>query len=217
MRLRQSNSNYALHQYNGAMTDRPYSPAAERNREPILKVLRSWLPKSGRMLEIGAGTGQHVLYFAPVFPLWQWQPTDHPGELQTLRAGLLDHGLANVEEPRALDVTGDWAEETYDAAYSANTAHIMHFPEVQAMFAGVGQHLNPGGLFVLYGPFKRSGQHNASSNAEFDASLRRRDPGMGIRDLDDLDRLAESCGLERIAELRMPANNHILVFHKSDE
>jgi cyclopropane fatty-acyl-phospholipid synthase-like methyltransferase len=198
------------------MTDRPYSPAAERNREPILKVLRSWLPRSGRMLEIGAGSGQHVLYFAPVFPLWQWQPTDHPDELPTLQAGLLDHGLANIEKPLALDVSGNWPGETYDAAYSANTAHIMHYPEVEAMFAGVGQHLNPGGLFVLYGPFMRSGSHNAPSNADFDASLRRRDPGMGIRDLDDLDRLAARCGLQRIAELRMPANNHILIFHKSD-
>ena len=198
------------------MIDRPYSPAAERNREPILKVLRSWLPKSGRMLEIGAGTGQHTLHFAPVFPLWQWQPTDHPNEFSTLQAGLLDHGLANIEEPLALDVMGHWPEETFDAVYSANTAHIMHFREVEAMFAGVGQHVNPGGLFVLYGPFMHGGIHKAPSNADFDASLRRRDPGMGIRDLEDLDRLAGGCGLARIAELRMPANNHILVFHQNE-
>jgi len=199
------------------MSDRPHSPAAERNREPILKVLRAWLPRSGRMLEIGAGTGQHARYFAPAFPLWQWQPTDHPDELPTLQAGLSDHGLANIEPALALDVTGAWPEEYFDAAYSANTAHIMHFPAVEAMFAGAGRHLNAGGLFVLYGPFMRDGRHNAQSNADFDISLRRRDPGMGIRDLNDLDRLAARGGLERIAELRMPANNYILIFHKREE
>lgn len=196
------------------MTDKPHSPAAERNREPILKVLRAWLSKSGRMLEIGAGTGQHALFFAPAFPLWQWQPTDRPEEISNLEAGLLDHGQRNIETPIGLDVKGRWPDQHFDAVYSANTAHIMHFPAVEAMFGGVGRHLNPGGLFLLYGPFMRDGRHNAPSNAEFDASLRARDPGMGIRDLVDLDRLAGHNGLERIAELRMPANNHILIFHK---
>jgi len=196
------------------MTDRPYSPAAERNREPILKVLRAWLSKSGRMLEIGSGTGQHAVFFAPALPLWQWQPSEHPDELPTLQAGLEGHGVANIGHPLALDVTGEWPEEKFDAAYSANTAHIMHFPAVEAMFAGVGARLNSNGLFVLYGPFARNGRYNAASNAEFDASLRARDPGMGIRDVEQLDQLGEVCGLERIAELRMPANNHILIFHK---
>lgn len=201
--------------YNAGMTERPHSPAAERNREPILKVLHAWLPKSGRMLEIGAGTGQHALFFAPAFPLWQWQASDRPEELSSLEEGLLDHGQPNLEAPIALEVTGYWPEARFDAVYSANTAHIMHVPAVGAMFAGVGQCLNPGGLFVLYGPFMRHGRHNAQSNADFDASLRARDPGMGIRDLGDLDRLGAEAGLERIAELRMPANNHILIFHKS--
>lgn len=196
------------------MTDRPHSPAAERNREPILKVLRAWLPKSGRMLEIGSGTAQHATFFAPALPLWHWQPSEHPNELPTLQAGLDGHGVANIAPPIALDVTGAWPDANFDAAFSANTAHIMHFPAVEAMFAGVGARLNPRGLFVLYGPFARNGQHNAPSNLEFDASLRARDPGMGIRDVEQLERLGEGCGMARIAELRMPANNHILVFHK---
>ena len=99
------------------MTDRPCSPAAERNREPILKVLRAWLPKSGRMLEIGSGTGQHAIFFAPALPLWQWQPSEHPDELPTLQAGLEGHGVANIGHPLALDVTGEWPEEQFDAAY----------------------------------------------------------------------------------------------------
>lgn len=202
--------------YNAGMTERPHSPAAERNREPILKVLRAWLPKSGRMLEIGAGTGQHARFFAPAFPLWQWQASDRPEQLPSLEAGLRDHDQPNLEAPIALEVTGHWPQARFDGVYSANTAHIMHVPAVRAMFAGVGQCLNPGGLFVLYGPFMRHGRHSAQSNADFDASLRARDPGMGIRDLDDLDRLAAGAGLERIAELRMPANNHILIFHKRE-
>jgi len=197
------------------MTDRPHSPAAERNRGPILEVLRVWLPGSGRMLEIGSGTGQHATFFAPALPLWQWQPSEHPNQFPTLQAGLEGHAMENIERPVVLDVTGRWPEEKFDAVYSANTAHIMHFPAVEAMFAGVAGRLNSRGLFVLYGPFARSGRHNAPSNAEFDANLRARDPGMGIRDVEQLDLLAEECALERIAELRMPANNHILVFHKS--
>lgn len=177
-------------------------------------MLRAWLPKSGRMLEIGSGTGQHATFFAPALPLWQWQPSEHPSELPTLQAGLEGHGIANIELPIVLDVTDAWPDANFDGAFSANTAHIMHFPAVEAMFAGVGARLNARGLFLLYGPFARNGHHNAPSNAEFDASLRARDPGMGIRDVEQLDRLGEACNLERIAELRMPANNHILVFHK---
>jgi cyclopropane fatty-acyl-phospholipid synthase-like methyltransferase len=166
------------------------------------------------MLEIGSGTGQHAAFFAPALPLWHWQPSEHPNQLSTLQAGLAGQGTANIGRPLALDVAGKWPEEQFDAAYSANTAHIMHLSAVEAMFAGVGARLNSRGLFVLYGPFARNGGHSAPSNAEFDASLRARDPGMGIRDVEQLDRLGEEHGLERIAELRMPANNHILVFHK---
>jgi len=194
--------------------ERPYSVAAERNREPILKVLRAWLPKSGRLLEIGSGTGQHVLSFAHALPLWQWQPSERSQELSRLQCGLRAHGQPNIEPALALDVTGTWPDETFTAVYSANTAHIMSLPAVEAMFEGVGQRLKPGGLFVLYGPFMRDGRHTAPSNAEFDASLRAQDPQMGIRDLNDLDRWAGRCALERIAELRMPANNHTLIFHK---
>lgn len=196
---------------------RPFSPAAERNREPIRRVLAAWLPESGDMLEIGAGTGQHARYLAESLPSWRWQPTNRPEEFSQLADGLAGVELDNLESPRPLDVTGEWPEGAWDAVYSANTAHIMDWPAVEAMFAGVGRSLKPGGLFVLYGPFMRGGRHNAPSNAEFDAGLRARGAGMGIRDLDDVDRLAESHRLLRIAELAMPANNHTLIFRRADD
>ena len=193
--------------------DRPFSPAAERNREPIRQVLAAWLPESGEILEIGAGTGQHARYFAEAFPGWTWHPTNWPEEIAQLEAGLAAVELDNLQPPRPLDVTSDWPDGTWDAVYSANTAHIMAWPAVEAMFAGVGERLAAAaGSFVLYGPFMRGGRHMAPSNAEFDEGLRRRGGGMGIRDLDDLDRLAASAGLERIAELAMPANNLTLIF-----
>lgn len=169
------------------------------------------------MLEIGAGTGQHARYFAERLPGWSWQPTDHPDAMARLNAGLAGAAAKNLKPPMPLDVTGDWPEARWDAVYSANTAHIMSWPAVRAMFAGAAAALDPGGLLVLYGPFRIGGRHHADSNAAFDADLRSRPGDMGIRDLDDLDTLASSSGLERIAELRMPANNHVLVFHRTGE
>lgn len=192
--------------------DRPFSPAAERNREPILRVLAEWLPASGRMLEIGAGTGQHARYFAERLSGWRWQPTDHPDRLADLSRGLYGIDLPNIDSPLPLDVTRTWPDGRWDAVYSANTAHIMAWPAVCAMFAGAAEALTGQGLFFLYGPFRRHGLHHAQSNADFDASLRARPGGMGVRDLAELDRLAESLGLERVAELQLPANNHMLIF-----
>ena len=173
------------------------------------------------MLEIGSGTGQHASFFGTALSRppwqWQWQPSERPAELHRLNAGLAHYRTEGGPEPIALDVSGAWPKGPFDAAFSANTAHIMHWREVVAMLSGVARCLRSGGLFFLYGPFKRAGRHNASSNAEFDASLRQRDAEMGIRDLQDLDREAEACGLQRIAEIRMPANNHILVFRKAGE
>lgn len=195
------------------MNARPHSAAAARNREPIGRVLPKLLGESaGSVLEIGSGTGQHAVYLAGRLPDWRWQPSEHPAELATLHAGLDGIAPANVLAPVALDVAGEWPSGPFMAAYSANTAHIMHWPEVEAMFAGVGRMLASGGRFALYGPFNRDGRHTAPSNAEFDAMLRRRDPGMGLRDLAEIDALAQRNALVRIAELAMPANNLMLVF-----
>ncbi|MDT8439193.1 MAG: DUF938 domain-containing protein [Wenzhouxiangellaceae bacterium] len=193
------------------MTDRPHSEAAARNRVPIADALARALPPTGRLLEIGSGTGQHACYCAARLHGWGWQPSEHPGMLQTLNAGLAD-SPDNVEAPLTLDVAGEWPGDRFDAVFSANTAHIMHWPEVEAMFSGVARVLNGSGCFLLYGPFKRDGIHHADSNAAFDASLQARDPGMGVRDLVDVDALAGRVGLMRTAELLLPANNHILMF-----
>lgn len=197
------------------MSHRPFSAAAERNREPILNSLRHLLADSGRALEIGSGTAQHVLHFAPALPGWVWQPSEAPDQFETLVASLSDPARPQtIRAPITLDVAAEWpvSAETFDVIYSANTAHIMSWLEVEAMFAGVAKRLSVEGQFILYGPFKLGGRHHAESNAQFDASLRQRDPVMGIRDLDALDTLAATVGLVRVAEFAMPANNHLLVF-----
>lgn len=194
----------------------PRSPASERNRDPILAVLRRHLPARGTLLEIGAGTGQHAAYFARHFPALCWIATDrrdnHPG----IRAWIEHAGLDNLRGPEELDVTDDvWPVREADAVFSANTAHFMHWPEVEAMIAGVGRALQPGGVFCLYGPFRYGDRHTAESNERFDAQLRVEDPSMGIRDAEEIGRLAGAAGLALVEDVAMPANNRTLVFQKS--
>lgn len=198
------------------MNQRPFSAAAERNSEPILSILKAWLPETGRVLEIGSGTGQHAERFASAFQRLEWQPSETDEALPTLVAGLSGVELDNLNDPIALDVQGPWPEGPFEAIYSANTVHIMHWPAVQALFTGVGWVLKPGAPFVLYGPFCRNGDFGAESNARFNADLVARDPGMGIRELSDLDELAAQHGLVRSAELQMPANNLMLIFHAEE-
>lgn len=194
------------------MNDRPHSPAAERNKVPIAEVLVGCLSEIGSMLEIGAGTGQHADYLSRRLPGWTWLPTEHPAQFEVLRRGLDGGVTTRLRAPLILDVLGQWPGERFDAVFSANTAHIMHWDAVEAMFAGVAACLTANGRFFLYGPFSRAGHHHAASNADFDRVLRARDPGMGVRNLDAIDALAERVGLARIAELLLPANNHMLLF-----
>ena len=180
-------------------------------------MLKALLPEQGCALEIGSGTGQHVRLFARELPNWRWQPSEIPAHLAQLQAGLGDQSDVQntIESPIALDVAADWPNHSFNAIYSANTAHIMAWPEVEAMFRGVARHLRSHGLFILYGPFRFENRPFADSNAAFDLSLRSRDPAMGIREVEQLDALAHSVGLIRTAELALPANNHILVFEPS--
>lgn len=197
------------------MPDLPYSQACDNNKGPLLDVIRQVFTAPGLILEIGCGTGQHAVHFAKNLPHLTWQPSDRPGHHELCLPRLQQANLANLNDTLPLDVTKTpWPVEHADGVFSANTAHIMSWPMVDAMFAGVGKILSPGGAFCLYGPFNENGDFTSESNAAFDASLKSRDPAMGIRDKADLDRLARDNGLTHIADHGMPANNQIRVWQK---
>jgi SAM-dependent methyltransferase len=198
------------------MNERPYAESAQRNAEPILEVLQQELRNCTKVLEIGSGTGQHAVRFAADLAHLDWQTSDLEENHAGIHAWIADSELPNVRAPLSLDVsTAKLPEASYDAVYSANTAHIMSFDAVIEMFALVGTILRPGGVLCLYGPFRRGGQFNTASNAAFDASLRSRDPAMGIRDLEALDGLGAEQGLRRISLYAVPSNNLVVVWQKT--
>jgi cyclopropane fatty-acyl-phospholipid synthase-like methyltransferase len=190
----------------------PFSEACERNKAPILEALQPLLPSRGHVLEIGSGTGQHVVHFAPHWPRLTWQPTDQRAQLADLNARIRLEGSSNILPAIELNAEGAWPDRRFAAAYSANTAHIMSWAAVCAMFAGVGRRLPADAAFCLYGPFSVGGSHTAASNAEFDRQLRARDPEMGLRDTEALEELARSNSLRLETRLALPANNQLLVF-----
>lgn len=195
---------------------KPFAEACERNREPILQVLRQRFTLPGSVLEIGAGTGQHAVHFAASLPHLQWQPTDCAANLAGIGEWVSEAALPNLRAPMELDVRDrEWPVRTVDYVYSANTVHIMGWPEVELMFAGIARVLRSGGVFCLYGPFNRDGQFTSESNRAFDASLRARGPQMGIRDDQALQALGRQHGLVFADEHAMPANNRVLVWTRS--
>jgi cyclopropane fatty-acyl-phospholipid synthase-like methyltransferase len=194
---------------------KPFAESCEQNRAPILEVLRIVLAGKSRLLEIGSGTGQHAVYFAPEFPALTWQTSDVAANHAGIRAWLEHTGVTNVLPPCALDVCKDaWPAARYDAVFSANTAHIMSWPEVECFFAGVGQTLETDGVFCLYGPFNYNGDYTSESNANFDQWLKQRDPLSGVRDVEALQALAGEAGLLLKKDYEMPANNRTLVWCK---
>lgn len=196
--------------------DLPFSPACERNREPILAVLREHLREPGRVLEIGGGTGQHAEHFAARLPHLHWQSSDRPDYLPVLAERIRRAGLPNLPAPFELDVErhAQWPGATFDAAYSANTLHIMGWPEVEQFFALVGAALAPSATLIVYGPFNYGGRFNSDSNAAFDAQLRADHPKRGIRDFEAVDALAQAQGFTLTADIPMPANNRCLVWRR---
>lgn len=197
------------------VTDKPYSESCDQNREPILAVLSELFIEPGLVLEIGSGTGQHAAWMPGFLPQVTWQPSDVADNLPGIHAWCQEAQLDNVLPALELDVTqAVWPLQECHYVYSANTAHIMAWDMVQAMFAGVGDVLLVDGLFCLYGPFNYDGQFSSDSNARFEGWLKKRDPQMGIRDLEDLKPLAQSHGMNLVADIEMPVNNRILVFQK---
>ena len=202
---------------NETPNQKPCSEACERNKSAILEVLRKEFAKPANVLEIGSGTGQHAVFFAAQLPHLVWQTSDvrehHKGILEWVNQS----DASNLRAPLALDVVHDpWPEGPFGAAFSANTAHIMSWPEVLATLDGIRNCLEVDGRFCLYGPFSYDGEHTSPSNTAFDAMLRGRDPESGIRDVASLRSEAAKRSLQLIRDHAMPANNRILVFRREE-
>jgi hypothetical protein len=194
--------------------ERPYAPACDRNREPILEVLREHFADRRRVLEIGSGTGQHAVHFAAALPHLTWQATDRSANLPGIRLWLEEAQLPNTPPPLALDVNGPWPNEIYDAAFTANTLHIMGWEDVVRLFDALPRVTSDDAILAIYGPFNYGGRFTSDSNAAFDARLRAQDARQGLRDFEAVEALARDAGFTLVADHAMPANNRTLVFRK---
>jgi len=194
---------------------KPCSEACERNRIPILEVLRGHFADRRHVLEIGSGTGQHAVHFAAALPQLTWQTSDLEPSLPGIRSWIGESGLPNLPQPIALDVTGPWPDTRFDAVFTANTLHIMGWPEVCALFAALPKALTADAVLAVYGPFNYDGRFTSPSNAAFDGSLRRQNPEWGVRDTAELRTLAEKNNLRVSHTHELPSNNAILSFEQS--
>jgi SAM-dependent methyltransferase len=193
----------------------PFSAACERNKDPILEVLRVRFADRAQVLEIGSGTGQHAVYFARTLTHLTWHPTEQLTYLADLAERVKAEGSPNLRAPTLLDVRqAVWPVRSVDAVFTANTLHIMSWPEVMALFGGIGSVLAPGGVLCVYGPFRYAGRYTSDSNQEFDRMLQDRDPQSGLRDIQAINSLAEQYGLRLDADHDLPANNRLLIFTK---
>lgn len=195
--------------------DKPFSQACANNQAVICALLERVLADKKNVLEVGSGTGQHGVFFAKNLPHLKWQTSDRTQNHAGIKRWAQDHPAANLLPPIALDVlSDDWPTARYDAVFSANTAHIMPWQAVVAMFAGIGERLLSGGVFCLYGPMKYSGVLKAPSNVQFDAWLQQQVPHQGIREFHQLNQLAMDAGLTLREDNAMPANNQLIVWQK---
>ena len=197
----------------------PFSQACENNQAAIFEVLQSALQHCRHVLEIGSGTGQHSVYFAPRLPQLLWQTSDLADSHAGIRAWHAAQGAPNLRAPLEFDLATDAWPATpdssgFDAVFTSNTCHIVAWPLVQRMFELVGSHLPVGGVFAVYGPFNYGGRFTSDSNRAFDAWLRQRDARSGLRDFEAIVALAAEHGMELQLDQAMPANNRTLVFHK---
>ena len=193
------------------------APAALRNREPIAHVLGEWLPKSGLVLEVASGSGEHAVFFAERFPQLEWQPSDiHPDALSSIAGWRAEAGLPNVRVPVKLDASSsDWPIDQVDALLSINMVHISPWKSALGLLDGGRSVLSPGAPLIMYGPWLKVDIPTAASNLDFDADLKRRDPEWGLRRVEDFSTEAERRGLQLEATRLMPANNLMLLLRRS--
>lgn len=198
--------------------DKPFSMACERNRDPLLEVLRAHFADRHRVLEIGSGTGQHAVFFAAALSNLLWQASDVADNLPGIRSWLDEAGLANTPDPLEIDVNRPMPESLrdrrFDAFFTANTLHIMSWPEVERLFAALAPLMDSGALLVVYGPFKYGGRFTSPSNATFNAALRAARPERGIRDFEAVNEQALAVGLSLLEDREMPANNRCIVWQQ---
>lgn len=192
------------------------APAALRNREPIAQVLTEWLPPSGVVVEIASGTGEHSVYFAELFPMLEWQPSDiHPDALRSIAAWREESGLANLRPPVTIDASSpSWPIDRADALLSINMAHISPWVSALGLLDGAARLLATGAPLILYGPWLKGDLATAQSNLDFDADLKRRDPQWGLRRVEDFAAAAKERGLELVETRTMPANNLMLLLRR---
>ena len=194
--------------------ERPYAIACDRNRDPILAVLRECLPAKGRVLEIGSGTGQHAAYFSAAFPHLEWLPSDLPQNLEGISLWRREAG-PNCLAPVGLDLLSDQLQlPPADAIVCINTLHIVAWQGTHQLFTAAGKMLPPGQAVYLYGPYRYADRPLEPSNEQFDQWLKARDPASGIRNFEDVSRIAQEQGFALEADLPMPANNRSLIFRR---
>jgi SAM-dependent methyltransferase len=196
---------------------RRHAPAAARNRQPILDVLRQHLPAAGLVLEVASGSGEHVMHFAAALPNLVFQPSDPDN---SARASIDDwareSGLVNVRPAVALDAQAKaWPVEQADAVLCSNMIHIAPWQAATGLIAGAGRLLSADGILYLYGPYRRDGRHTAATNDAFDRDLRQRNPAWGVRDLEDVTACAQDIGFSAPEIVEMPANNLSLIFRRA--
>jgi len=198
-------------------TEKPFAPSAERNRHAILEALRLELVSDDLVLEFGSGTGQHVCHFAQALPSVRWQPTDRAEKIPGIRQWLAECDLPNVLPPMELDLSATPPVpfmQDITVCYSANTLHIISWELVKTLFTHAATSLGDRGKLCVYGPFMFNGAHISDGNRDFDQHLRASDPASGIREVEQLDRLAQETGFSSARTVEMPANNQLLVWDR---
>jgi len=194
---------------------KPYAESCDINKQPILEVLEQYLLTPARVLEVGSCTGQHLVYFAEKLTHINWLPSDLAENIAGMKLWFAEAKLTNITAPIVLDVCDpNCSLDNVDAVYSANTVHIMSWPQVECFFELLQTVLKPGGLFILYGPFQYDQQHTSESNARFDQWLKARNSLSGVRDVGELKQLAKLNGLSLDKDIEMPINNRILIWSK---